>query len=99
MTTQTITHDDGLYFSNVRLSEAERDAGLAAARAVFDAHGVTAIVCAVHVLMQADGRWHLPAHCAVWREAEAKAIEAATEGWAEVPERATLECEGAEVGQ
>lgn len=93
MTTYTLTYDDGLYFSNVRLSAAERDAGLAAARAIFEAHGVPAALCYRAVRQWADGGPHDPVLCHLWQTAETAAIATATHGWATVPDGVILECD------
>lgn len=88
-----VTLNDGLYFSGIRLSPDETDAGLEAARAVFDAHGVSPEACATEMLSYADGEPAYDHAYRIWLTAEAAGLKAATVGWIGIPESALLECE------
>lgn len=71
----------------------EREAGIAAAEAVFKASRYDAKYCAENMQYLSDGEDHDAEAVYVWLDAESAAIEAACAGWAQIPEGLSLELE------
>lgn len=84
------TDQSSLWIYDGGFSTAEIETGVAAAKAVLDAAGVTTDQAHEASQLRADDQPYNAAAADAWDAAEAAAIEAAAQGWARCPAGACL---------